>query len=94
METFAPIVNWSTVRFLLTLFIMNRWFARHVDFVLEFSQARCDLDMRLSVPLGFHVNNGNNEQNCIKLNKNLYGDCQASANCFVMIKNETWMRLK
>ena len=87
-NTFAPVVNWNTVRFLLTLSIQNGWCARHVDYVLAFSQASCDTDIYLSLPSGFHVKDGNQDKGyCIKLKKNLYGACQASANWFVMLRD-------
>ena len=80
MNTFSPVVNWSTIRFLLNLSIKNGWCARHVDCVLAFSQADCDTDVYLSPPLGFNVNNNDGIECCVKLNKNLYGACQASSN--------------
>jgi len=87
-NTFAPVVNWNTVRFLLTQAIMNGWCARHVDYVLAFSQADCDTDVYLSLPPGFHVKDKTEGQDyCIKLKKNLYGTCQASANWFVLLKD-------
>ena len=87
-NTFAPVVNWNTVRCLLTLSITNGWCARHADYVLAFSQADCDADACLSLPLAFNVKNGKNDRNyCVKLNKNLHGACQASTNWFVMIRD-------
>ena len=84
---FAPVVNQSTVRFLLTKSILNGQCARHVDYVLAFSQADCDTDVYLSLPSGFHVKDNSGNQNyCIKLKKNLYGTCQASANWFIMLR--------
>ena len=80
-NTFAPVVNWNTIRFLLTLSIMNRWCSRHIDYVLAFSQANCDADVYLSLPPGFKTKDAKEGIDyCIKLKKNLYGACQASAN--------------
>ena len=37
-NAFTPVVNWSTADFLLTIPMINRWSARHIDRVLAFSQ--------------------------------------------------------
>jgi hypothetical protein len=35
-ETYSPVVNWFSIRLILTLAIVNRWTIRQVDFVLAF----------------------------------------------------------
>ena len=75
------------MRFLFTLSIKNNWCARHVDYVLVFSQADCDSDAHLAPPPGFKVINDDGIEYCMKLKKNLYGACQASANWFVMLRD-------
>ena len=52
-NTFAPIVNWSTVHFLLTQSIMNGRCTCHIDYMLAFSQVDCDADVYLSLPSRF-----------------------------------------
>jgi hypothetical protein len=38
-ETYAPIVGWATIRFFMTLAIINNWHTRQLDFVQAFPQA-------------------------------------------------------
>ena len=67
---------------------MNGWCACHVNYILVFSQAEYDTNVYLSLPPGFKVKDGKEGVDyCIKLKKNLYGACQASANWFQMLKN-------
>ena len=35
-ESFSPVVAWSTVRMMMTMSIIQGWYARQIDFVLAF----------------------------------------------------------
>jgi len=35
-ETYSPVVNWSSVRLITILSIINRWYTKQVDFVLAY----------------------------------------------------------
>jgi hypothetical protein len=37
-ETYAPVVQWATIRFFLTLAIISKWHTRQLDFVLAYTQ--------------------------------------------------------
>ena len=54
-NTFAPVVNWSTVRSIIIVADMAGWESRNIDYALSFSQALIDSDFYLHVPAGFHV---------------------------------------
>ena len=87
-NTFAPVVNWSTVRLIIMMAEMAGWESRQIDYVLAFSQAPIDSDVYLHLPAGFHVNGKDeNEKYVLKLKKNLYGTIQAAANWFDMLKS-------
>lgn len=76
-ETFSPVVNWTTIRLLLTLMIAKNWFLRQVDFVLAFPQADIEYDMYMELPRGIEITTGGRKSHVLKLKKNLYGQKQA-----------------
>ena len=39
-ETYAPVVQWSTIRLLLTLTLSNNWYTKQVDYTNAFAQAK------------------------------------------------------
>ena len=87
-HTYAPVVNWSTVRLVLLLTELAGWHSRQIDYILAFSQAPIDTTVYCHLPAGFHVENGgNNEEYVIVLEKNLYGTKQAAANWFEMLRD-------
>ncbi len=77
-EIYAPVVGWSTIRFFMTLAIINNRHTRQFDFVQAFPQA--DIEMKL--PAGFSIEGLNlteedKKNYVLKLVKNLYGQKQA-----------------
>ena len=54
-NTFAPVVNWSTVRLIIIMDEIYVWESRQIDYVLSFSQAPIDCDVYLRLPEVFHV---------------------------------------
>jgi hypothetical protein len=54
-ETYAPVVNLSTVRLVLTLSLLNGFKTRQVDFVQAFTQAPLDCPIYMEVPAGFSI---------------------------------------
>jgi hypothetical protein len=44
-ETYAPVASWSTIRYVLTLALTNRWKIKQIDFVLDYTQAEAECDM-------------------------------------------------
>ena len=49
-NTFAPVVNWSTVRFISMMDEIARWESGQIYYVLAFSQAPIDSDVYLHLP--------------------------------------------
>ena len=60
-HAYAPVVNWSTVKIVLTLTQLAGWCSRQIDYVLAFSQAPIDTDVYCYLPAGFHIKGGDNE---------------------------------
>jgi Reverse transcriptase (RNA-dependent DNA polymerase) len=75
-ETFAPVVQWTSIRLFLIVALLNGWHTRQIDFVLAYPQADIECDLYMEVPPGFHVR-GSRKDWALKLKKNLYGQKQA-----------------
>jgi len=75
-ETYAPVINWSTIRLFLILSIMYGWYTRQLDFVLAYPQAEIEVPLYMEVPPGIKTDVNRNEY-ALKLLKNLYGQKQA-----------------
>jgi hypothetical protein len=75
-ETYAPVVQWVSIRIFLIVALINGWHSRQLDFVLAYPQADIECDLYMAIPAGFSVN-GNRKDYVLKLRKNLYGQKQA-----------------
>jgi hypothetical protein len=82
MESFAPVVQWSTIRTVNTLAAMHNLKGKQIDFTQDFPQAKLKEDIYLRFPAGF-VNK--NDKWALKLKRNLYGLVQASRNWFLKL---------
>ena len=71
-ETYAPVVNWLSVRTLLVLSVLHGYHSRSINFVLAFPQAELKEDILMEIPAGFS-NSDIKKQYVLKLDKNLYG---------------------
>ena len=81
-ETYAPVVNWISVRTLLAISIMQDLPTTAIDFVLAFPQATLSEHERIymEIPYGFQTETEG--KYVLKLKKNLYGLKQAGLNRF------------
>ena len=79
-ETYAPVVNWMSVRILLILSIIFNLKSRSIDFVLAFPQADLDTPVYMCLPVGMESETGGHK--VLRLNKALYGLKQAAHNWF------------
>jgi hypothetical protein len=74
-ETFAPVVEWTTVRFLLIMSIVLGLHSAQVDYVAAFVQADIDTEVYVEMPRGFSQSG-----KVLKLKKSLYGLKQSPRN--------------
>jgi hypothetical protein len=81
-ESFAPVVQWSTIRMVNTLAAMHNLKGKQIDFTQAFQQAKLKEDIYLRFPAGFEHKNG---KWALKLKLNLYSLVQASRNCFLKL---------
>ncbi len=70
-ETFAPVIQWSTIRILLTLILTKGWKTRVIDYTNAFPQANIDTDIYVELPALFGSKMGTDK--VLKLKKSLYG---------------------
>jgi hypothetical protein len=73
-ESFAPVVQWSTIHMVNTLAAMHKLKAKQIDFTQAFPQAKLKEDIYLSFPAGFE---DKNDKWALKLKRNLYRLVQA-----------------
>ena len=71
-DTFAPVVQWFTVRILLILSIIEQLNTRSIDFVLAFPQAEINANVFMRLPFGFE-SLSDDQLYVLRLKKNLYG---------------------
>jgi hypothetical protein len=73
-ESYAPVVQWSTVRIVLIATMMFGLETRQVDFNNAFAQATLEEEVYVELPRGY---DGDKANKVLKLNKSLYGLVQA-----------------
>jgi hypothetical protein len=81
-ESFAPVVQWSTIRVVNTLAAMHNLKGKQNDFTQAFPQAKLKEDIYLQFPAGFEHKN---EKSALQLKRNLYGLVQVLPNWFLKL---------
>ena len=82
----SPVVNWMSVRLILTLAIIHDLPAQAIYFVLAFPQAKLNILVFMELPVGCNPDSGQRDDYLIELKKSLYRLKQASLNWFKMLK--------
>ena len=86
-ETYAPVVNWASVRLLLIIAKIHNLPSKGIDFVLAFPQAELEVPVYMELPAGFGPEHDERRRNYVlQLNKSLYGLKQGSYNWFEKLK--------
>mmetsp|Transcript_19449 Transcript_19449/g.18681 ORF Transcript_19449/g.18681 Transcript_19449/m.18681 type:complete len:145 (-) Transcript_19449:20-454(-) len=67
-ETFAPVVQWSTIRLLLTLTVANNRATRQVDYTNAFAQAKINDEVYVEPPKGFSLRKDKKKTQCCTYN--------------------------
>ena len=78
-ETYAPVVQWMSVRIMLTLAAIENLHTKSIDFVLAYPQANLDVYIYMELPQVFNVVPKSGRY-VLKLQENLYGMKQAGHN--------------
>ena len=79
-KTYAPVVNWVSVRFLLIISQLAGLETQALDFVLAFLQAKLYVPVYMKIPPGIDIENGSKDEYLISLKSSLYGLKQSMAN--------------
>ena len=79
-ETYAPVVQWSTIRLVLTMVLSHGWVTRQVDYTNAFTQADLQEEVYIESPKGFERKD--KKDMVLKLLKSLYGLRQAPKSFF------------
>ena len=84
-ETYAPVVQWSTVRMVLTMILSNGWVTKQVDYTNAFAQADLVEEVYIESPKGFGRKDGIDM--VLRLIKSLYGLKQAPKSFYDKLKS-------
>jgi hypothetical protein len=76
-ESFAPVVQWSTICMVNTLAAMHNLKGKQIDFTQAFPQEKSKEEIYLRFPTGFEHNN---KKWAFKLKRSLYGLVLVSRN--------------
>ena len=82
-ETFAPVVQWATVRLLLILSIHLNGSTMQVDYTSAFLHADIEDKVYVEMPRGYK-----DQGKVLKLNKSVYGLKQSPRNFFLYLKSK------
>ena len=69
-ETYAPVVQWMSVRIMLTLAAIENLHTKPIEFVLAYPQADLAVDIYMELPQGFNAEPESGRY-VLKLQKNL-----------------------
>ena len=72
-ETYSPVVNWVSVRFLLIISQLAGLETQALDFVLASPQSKLDVPVYMKIPPGIDIENGSRDEYLISLKSSLYG---------------------
>jgi Reverse transcriptase (RNA-dependent DNA polymerase) len=73
-ETYAPVVEWSSIRLLLTLAVTQNLCTTQIDFKNAFVQSDLPNPIYVELPPGGYRNHPDNKGMILEVNKSLYGD--------------------
>ena len=85
-ETYSPVVNWVSVRFILIISQLAGLETQALDFVLAFPQAKLDVLVYMKIPPEINIENGIKDEYFISLKSSLYGLKQSSAYWYDCLK--------
>jgi hypothetical protein len=98
-DTYAPVVQWSTVRLVLILSSLCELKSKQIDYVQAYTQAPIDCEIYMNVPNGFQAIDGTlkfvnglrtkglNNGHVLKLKRNMYGLRQGGHSWYIKLSN-------
>ena len=86
-KTYTPVVNWLSIRFLLTILMALDLDTRSIDFTIAYPQVDLKTAVFMNIPFSFKVEGeANTDQFCLKLLTNWYRLRDRELNWFDCIK--------
>ena len=87
-ETYSPVVNWLSIRFLLTMSVALDLDTCSIDFTMAYPQAHLKTDVYMEIPWGYEIEGEEHSSAfCMKLLTNWYGLRDAGLNWFDCVKS-------
>ncbi|KAG8503700.1 hypothetical protein CXB51_001699 [Gossypium anomalum] len=86
-DTFSPVVRVVTIRTILAISVMKGWSLRQIDVNNAFLNGELIEEIYMDQPPGFEVSGHNAHKLVCRLNKALYGLCQAPHGLLLSQKN-------
>ena len=83
-ETYAPVVQWSTIQLVLSMILSKGWITKQVDYTNAFAQAEINEEVYIDHPKGF--GGADSIHKVLRLLKSLYGLNQAPKTFFDKLK--------
>lgn len=71
-KTYAPVVNWFSIRLLLAKAVMSKWYTRQIDFISAYPQTDIETELFMKLPRGIELSSVSNDLYCLRLKKNIY----------------------
>lgn len=87
-ETYAPVVEWSTVRLLLTLAVTRNLCTTQIDFKNAFVQSTLPEPIYVELPPGGYGNHPENKGQVLEVHKSLYGDRRAPKLWYIHLRTK------
>ena len=80
-ENYYPVVQWMSVRKILTLLAIKRIHKKSIEFIFAYSQDDIDVDIYMDFPQDFNAGQ-NSGRYVLRIKKNIYSIKQAGHNPF------------
>jgi Reverse transcriptase (RNA-dependent DNA polymerase) len=87
-ETYAPVVEWSTIRLLLTLAVNQNLCTTQIDFKNAFVQSDLPVPIYVELPPGGYRNHPDNQGMTLEVKKSLYGDRRAPKLWYMFLRTK------
>jgi Reverse transcriptase (RNA-dependent DNA polymerase) len=90
-EMYAPVVEWSTIRLLLTLAVTQNLCTTYIDIKNSFVKSDLPVPLYVEIPPGGYCNHPDNQGMILEVNKSRYGDRRAPLNVPSNKVREKWV---
>ena len=61
-KIFAPVTKYNSIRTLLALVAVNKWYTVQLNYVLTYPQAPVEREINMKIPKGFELEDANKDE--------------------------------